>query len=214
METEWCKQDSDKILLVEGQNDCHVILALCKSFNVPMKFGIYECGGDEKALKRLNALINREEPPSVIGLVIDADNPDLAGRWKIIQDKLKLYDYVLPSAPELTGTIIDPVSEIPRLGFWLMPNNRFDGMLEDFCKEMIDTICIETAEQCLKIAEARGCSSFKAVHRSKAIVHTYLAWQDEPGKPLGQAITAQSLRPNTATAQAFVAWLIRLFGDQ
>ena len=35
--------------------------------------------------------------------------------------------------------------------------------------------------------------------------------QFEPGRPLGQAITAQALRPQTATSRAFTEWLTRLF---
>ena len=211
MSQEWCKHVGEKVLLVEGQNDCHVVLALCGAYAVPKTFGIYACGSDTQALKRINALISGAEPPVVIGLVLDADKPDVATRWQSIQDKLKQYDYALPAFPEPAGTIIEPVSEKPRLGFWLMPNNRNQGMLEDFCLEMILPKEVETANRCVQIAEAEGCSSFKEVHRSKAIVHTYLAWQDEPGKPLGQAITANSLRPNTTTAQIFVDWLTQLF---
>jgi hypothetical protein len=92
-----------------------------------------------------------------------------------------------------------------------MPNNRPDGMLEDFCSEMINVEANATVEQCPTIAETSGHTSFKSVHRSKAFVHTYLAWQDKPGRPLGQAITAQTLRNDTATAKAFVKWLTELF---
>ena len=214
MNTDWCHQESDNVLLVEGQNDCHVILALCEAYKVPETFGIYECGSDDKAVKRLNALISAPKPPAIIGLVVDADNPNLSGRWQSIVNKLKQYNYVFPAAPELVGTIIEPVSETPRLGFWLMPNNQNDGMLEDFCKEMINDNSLQIVEECLLIAEASNSTSYKPVHRSKAVVHTYLAWQDEPGKPLGQAITAQSLRPDTATAQSFVSWMMKLFRDQ
>ena len=37
------------------------------------------------------------------------------------------------------------------------------------------------------------------------------AWQDEPGRPLGQAITKQALRPHTDIAVRFTDWLTRLF---
>ncbi|MFM6310006.1 MAG: DUF3226 domain-containing protein, partial [Dolichospermum sp.] len=53
-----CKQDTDKVLLLEGKNDCHVVMALCKAHQVPETFGIYECGADTEVLKRLNALIS------------------------------------------------------------------------------------------------------------------------------------------------------------
>lgn len=213
MDKDWCKYTGNKVLLVEGQNDCHVILALCQAYNIPETFGIYECGSDTGALKRLNALISGADAPSVIGIVLDADSPDLEERWKSVQGKLKNYDYSLPIAPDLTGTIVKSPSDYPGLGFWLMPNNRDPGMLEDFCMEMIDTDMIATVEQCLQIAEASGHTSFKSVHRSKAIVHTYLAWQDEPGLRLGQAITARVLRSNTQPAKVFAEWLTLLFRE-
>jgi hypothetical protein len=57
----------------------------------------------------------------------------------------------------------------------------------------------------------KGITTFKQVHLSKAIIHTYLAWCDEPGYPLGKAITARSLPPDKAIANQFTDWLIRLF---
>jgi hypothetical protein len=45
----------------------------------------------------------------------------------------------------------------------------------------------------------------------KAIIHTWLAWQKEPGKPFGTAITAKFLDPNVAQADVLVGWLKRLF---
>ena len=70
---DFCKHEGKKVLLVEGKDDCHVILALCAHFNIPGTFGIYECGSDISLLKRLNALILQPDPPETIGIVIDAD---------------------------------------------------------------------------------------------------------------------------------------------
>ena len=207
-----CKQNGNAVLLVEGVNDCHVILALCVKYHVPETFGIYECGCDTAAIKRLNALISAPDPPKVVGLVIDADEPDLEGRWVGIRAKLAHYDYKFPENPAPDGTVVEPVSEVPRLGFWLMPNNRDSGMLEDFCSDMIDDTALTGTRECIEFARSRGITTFKMAHYSKAIVHTYLALQDEPGKPLGQSITRQTLRADTSATHAFVAWLTRLFG--
>jgi hypothetical protein len=208
-----CKHEGDTVLLVEGVNDCHVILALCVKFELPTTFGIYECGNDDMAIRRLNALISSPRPPRVIGLVIDADDPDLAGRWDRIREKLAHYTYKFPQSPAPEGTIVEPVNENSRLGFWLMPNNRKAGMLEDFCSEMIDDSCLIGIKECVEIAKVKEITTFKDSHYSKAVVHTYLALQDEPGKPLGQSITANTLRADTSTTRAFVAWLNRLFGS-
>ncbi|MGO8671431.1 MAG: DUF3226 domain-containing protein [Capsulimonadaceae bacterium] len=206
-----CQHDGPEVLLVEGKDDCHVVLALCGVLRVPENFGIYDCGSDMGVLRRLSALIAKEQHPRVIGVVLDADLPDVSGRWQSITAKLKPYNYVLPLNPSVGGTIIDPSADLPRLGFWLMPNNRDIGMLEDFCQEMIPLTCVSVVNRCIAIAEADECTTFKEAHRTKAVVHTYLAWQDEPGRPLGTSITAEVLRPNTQSARDFADWLTKLF---
>ena len=205
-----CKNESNSILLVEGIDDCHVIMSLCAAHNVPETFGLYECGGDDQLLRRLNALIIQPEAPKIIGIVLDADT-GVDDRWTSVRAKLRHYDYRFPEVPEIYGTIIEAEAPLPKLGVWLMPNNQGAGMLEDFCIEMIEATAREAAETCVHGAQGKGVSTFLPTHFSKAVVHTYLAWQDEPGRPLGQAITTQALRPHTETARAFTDWLTLLF---
>jgi hypothetical protein len=209
--SELCKQDTDKVLLVEGDNDCHVVMALCVAHQVPQVFGIYQCGSDAGVLKRLNALIVRPNPPQTIGVMLDADNPSLTGRWDSVKSKLKHYSYVFPQAPALEGTVIESLAEEPKLGVWLMPNNQVSGMLEDFCAELAEPASLSFARDCVEQASIKDLSTFKMVHLSKSVIHTYLAWQDEPGSPLGRAITRQRLRPQTEVAVRFTNWLTRLF---
>ena len=95
-----------------------------------------------------------------------------------IQDKLKNYPYVFPDAPKPDGTIIEGVEDLPRLGFWLMPNNVAPGMLEDFCRQLAPDDAIAFAELCDRIKRKIICN-LQSVHQSKAVVHTYLACVDE-----------------------------------
>ncbi|MFM5887333.1 MAG: DUF3226 domain-containing protein [Dolichospermum sp.] len=206
-----CKQDTDKVLLLEGKNDCHVVMALCKAHQVPETFGIYECGADTEVLKRLNALISRPNAPQVIGVMLDADSPSLEGRWASIKGKLNHYSYNLPKIPDQHGTIIKGIEDEPKLGFWLMPNNQDSGKLEDFCAELAEPKSLEFAKECVTKAEINKLTTFQSLHLSKAIIHTYLAWQDEPGYPMGQAITKQTLRSHTNIAINFTDWLRCLF---
>jgi len=206
-----CKQDTDKVLLVEGDNDCHVVMALCNAHQVPETFGIYQCGSDVQVLKRLNALISRPDPPKIIGVMLDADQSP-ANRWQSIQDKLKHYSYLFPAVPNTEGTVIESVENLSKLGFWLMPNNLDSGMLEDFCAQLAEPQSLAFAEECVKQALERNLTTFnQKVHFRKAVIHTYLAWHDEPGYPLGKAITSQALRPHTDLAIKFVDWLRHLF---
>jgi hypothetical protein len=206
-----CKQDRDKVLLVEGDNDCHVVMSLCQAHNVPEIFGIYQCGSDTGVLKRLNALILSPEPPQIIGVMLDADNPSISNKWDSIKNKLKHYSYSFPPEPNSDGTVIHGNSDKPKLGFWLMPNNKDTGMLEDFCAKLAEPLSLEFARECVEKAQSKGVTTFKKVHHSKAIIHTYLAWHDEPGYPLGRSITTKVLQPNTDIAVKFTNWLTNLF---
>ena len=199
-----------KVLLTEGKNDCFVILALCEYYKIPKAFGLHDCGQDDLVLKELNARITGANPIEVIGVVIDADKPDLAGRWQQIRDKFKS-KLPIPNFPDPVGTILPATDDYPKIGFWLMPDNNLDGMLEDFCAKLADSKSIDFAEQCVNQAESKKHASFKDVHKAKAVIHTFLAWQDEPGRPLGQAITARTLNPENPIANDFVAWLRKLF---
>lgn len=192
-----CKQDTDKVLLVEGIDDCHVVMSLCKAHKVPDTFGIYQCGGKDQVLKRMNALIVRPNAPQVIGVMLDADQSFL-GRWQSIQDKLthNNHNYVMPKHPHADGTVIEKIAVKPKLGFWLMPNNQDPGILEDFCAKLAEPISLKFAEDCVQKAFESKVTTFKDIDYSKAVIHTYLAWHDEPGYPFGKAITSQALRPN------------------
>ncbi|MDH5681605.1 MAG: hypothetical protein OEZ36_08460, partial [Spirochaetota bacterium] len=146
-------------------------------------------------------------------LVLDADQKGVDARWRQILGRLKEYSYKFPPKPSETGSIIDSYDDKPRIGIWLMPNNQDAGMLEDFLIQLVPEDKIQVARDAVEMAISKKVHGFKDVHRSKADIHTYLAWQDEPGSPLGQAITAYSLDPKQEIAQEFVAWLKRLFQE-
>ena len=203
------RHEGPRVLLVEGRDDCHVVWALCNAYSVPETFGVYVCDGDVILLSRLSALIQRPESET-IGVVLDADE-NVESRWQSIRDKLQNDLYRLPDVPDPGGTIVDAVEDLPRLGFWLMPNNVDPGMLEDFCRQLAPDDAIAFAEDCVTQAREKSFATFRDAHRSKAVVHTYLAWQDEPGKPLGQSITARVLQPKTAIAATFADWLRALY---
>jgi len=216
---DWCKHKGKRILLVEGKNDCHVILALWQAHQHPPKgsFGIYQCDSDEGVLRKLNELIQGSiaqiNEIENIGVVLDADKPNVTSRWQQIQAKVKRYAYSFPVEPDPKGTIIASQDEKPRLGIWLMPNNQDAGMLEDFLMTLAQADSLDWARHCVESAQQKHLTSFKKVHHSKAVIHTYLAWQDEPGNPLGQAITAHALQPHTKIAYHFIDWLNRLFNS-
>ena len=58
----------------------------------------------------------------------------------------------------------------PKLGFWIMPDNRQSGMLEDFLVDLIPTESSELfdfAKECVGRAQKKG-ADFKDTHKRKA----------------------------------------------
>lgn len=208
---ETCKHTDKGVLLVEGKNDCHVIWALCKTHGVPQVFSLCNCENDTGVLKSLNALIMASNQVETVGVVLDVDDRTIESRWQQIQDKIKVHGYDFPESPDPAGTVLPLNGDKPKLGIWLMPNNQDPGMLEDFLMSLANVSSISFATESVDYAKEKGLTTFKEVHHSKAVIHTYLAWQDEPGKPLGQSITSHVLNPETDIAKCFTAWLIKLF---
>jgi hypothetical protein len=208
-----CRSEAHRILLVEGKTDCHVVLAIQQHYGLQTHFGIFACGSDDEVLKRLNALIPAptEKRPERIGIVVDVDPATIADRWHQITDRLRNHGYGCPAVPDANGTVIAGHDDFPAIGVWLMPNNRDGGSLEDLLIQMADPNSIDFAREAVTGAQQRNAATFRAVHLSKAVLHTFLAWQDEPGRPPGLAITAAILRPTVPGAVAFAGGLQRLF---
>ena len=202
-------------LLVEGNNDRHVVWALCNQHQVQETFSVEtpgeNSGGVEDLLKSIPV---RLKIPGLrtLGVILDADQ-NLARRWDAICERLRKAGYSdLPPYPEPNGTIIE-VNQMPRIGIWLMPDNELPGMLENFVSHLIpddDPLKTKT-EDVLRQIENENLQRYSLAHHQKAFIHTYLAWQETPGQPMGQAITARVLNYNQPLAQNFVQWLNRLF---
>ena len=93
-----------------------------------------------------------------------------------------------------------------------MPDNRSKGILEDFLYFLVPTNSMLFDHVKSSVADIpAGERRFSQLDEPKAIIHTWLAWQKEPGKPLGTAITAKFLDANVIQVDVLVAWLKRLF---
>ena len=204
-----------KILLVEGTDDKHVLKHICGNRDIPHLDKVEKYGGIEKLLESLGVrlpLLNGEG--DVIGVVIDADT-DISVRWQSIRDRIIGVGYQnVPDQPDLDGTILDPPAGtlLPRLGVWIMPNNQTSGILEDFLHFLVPqpNILFDHARDSVKTIP-EGERRFKQLAEPKAVIHTWLAWQEEPGRPFGTAITARFLDPNVPEVDVLAAWLKRLF---
>ena len=199
-----------KQLLVEGPEDKYVFEQVMRyhgmpddAFKVMVKQGVDQLLGSLKVL--VLDLVDR------VGVVIDADE-HLNRRWQQVHGILTRSGYTsVPRRPDLAGTIIEEVDK-PTVGVWIMPNNALPGKLEDFVRFLVPT-------GDALWAQAEGCvdtlpdvpTRFRFKDRSKAVVHTWLAWQREPGTSMGTAITKRYLNMAAPEAEKLTGWLHRLF---
>lgn len=206
-----------KKLLVEGKTDQCVIPYLMEANGVPWPDSarpveIKPYGGVSELLKPgvIEAEL-RESRLEALGLVVDADT-DAAARWDELRALWAEEFTGLPS--EIPGEGLEVVhSTGPRFGVWIMPNNRFDGMLEDFLVQLIpdnSSPLYELARNCAAEARCKH-APFKNVHEKKAAVCTWLAWQDPPGLRLHEAVRHRVLDPTRPESQPFVKWFRSLF---
>lgn len=97
-------------------------------------------------------------------------------------------------------------------GLWVMPNNHDEGMLEDWIKQ-----CVLPNEQGLfahaevTVANLARPLKFKPIHRSKAEVATWLAWQVMPGHGPYRAVEDGLLNTSSPLYEDLNAWLTHLF---
>jgi hypothetical protein len=227
------------LLFVEGPDDVNVFFHFMRAHNFEIckkdekedeKVQIIGKNGVESLIDSLKIILkiqDTERAEDRIGVVVDADadsdedhkedlepNAGLVRRWQRLRDLLIETGYTdVPNQPNQKGTIVGQYqSDKPTVGVWLMPDNQVPGKLENFVHFLLpeDDILWERAFDVVKNIpeEAR---KFKRKDEIKAQVHTWLAWQEEPGKPIGLAITMKYLKATAPQAADILAWLRLLF---
>ena len=203
-----------RVLMVEGKDDQQVFMHLCGNRGLPRLDVIKPHDGVQPLLESFPVQLKASQPGDIVGLVIDADE-DVASRWQSLRDRLIGLDYRdVPESALSDGTILDPPSGtlLPRVGIWIMPNNQTPGILEDFLRFLVpkgSPLFEHVISSVSAIPE--GERRFTRLAEPKVLIHTWLAWQEEPGKPLGTAITARYLDPSAPQVEVLVSWLTRLF---
>lgn len=153
-----------------------------------------------------------------LGIVVDADSSS-AKRWKTIASVLKEFDYehvpdTIPKAGFVTERPPNLKRVVPkRVGAWIMPDNELTGTLESLLREMVDNTSRPLMEHATSVVDSipQGLVRFPRERVPKAVIHTYLAWQKEPGKPIGQAVMANYLTSKAMAVTALTEWLRNLF---
>ena len=145
--------------------------------------------------------------------MLDADDKP-QDRWSAVRARLREFELDPPNDIPADGYVTDVEKYMTRVGVWPMPNNRQKGALEKFLMGLIDEddCLLPLAESSTNEAHEKG-AKFPAAKHLKAVLHTWLAWQENPGLPYGTAINAQFFRHDSPAALAFVQWYKRLFSS-
>lgn len=202
-----------RVLLVEGSDDEQVVYQFCNLHGIDnrRRFRVVARDGYED-LRRTLPVDLKASGVEVVGVIVDAD-VEPARRWQSMRDAIARFGVGdLPEVMPAGGLIVPEAPRRPRIGVWMMPDNQGEGMIEDFLR------MLAKADDRL-FARAEGAVDgipsddrlFKASYRSKAVLHTWLAWQVEPGQPAGRALTLRYLDAGHALGDAFRAWLTALF---
>lgn len=214
------KRPNPRRLLVEGRDEQRLIPELIERNGIiwgntrdAAIVDIEEFDGIKNLLKA--GVIEAEIKASglqQLGILVDADD-DPAIRWNSVRDRcLKSFPNI-PSELPADGLIVENQAGL-RLGVWILPDNQNSGMLESFLCGMVaesgDTI-YQHAVACVTNAKAMG-APFLPVHEEKARIHTWLAWQNPPGRQMHDAIIQKILIANSVSSRLFVEWFRRLYG--
>lgn len=204
------KEDKLNYVLVEGPDDAQVFFHLLRYYGLDTKVTIQEKEGIDNLLKALEVEFKRRAETR-LGIVVDADI-DIAIRWQSLRHKLIEAGYTtVPLHPSPGGAILRQEG-LPMVGLWLMPDNTIPGMIEDFMSLLIPAgdILWPMAQDIVQQVITRD-QRFPQTQEMKANIHTWLAWQEEPGKPMGQAITKRYLDAAAPDAQQLIRWIRQLF---
>lgn len=232
------KLTAGQLILVEGIDDMHTVANLFRSLKLTdivkrepdrlrlrwlddgSVFEIVPSGGVDsiRDFHETILALRSLDDAKALALVVDADN-SVENRWKSIASTLLEMGHTPPSSPASTGTILKSDTARPAcIGVWIMPDNQQAGMLETFLG-----MCVPQGgenpiwQRALAQTDAvRGeideSSRFKDVHLDKARIHNYLAWNDPPGVPLGQAVLKNILDAQSEQAGVFLQWIRDVFG--
>ena len=197
------------VIMVEGKDDEHVVKQLYGGYPNVLPFRLKDMESIEKLVEALPVEIDASELER-LGVIVDADG-NVGNRWMQLSNIFREAGYQsIPPQPDKAGTIIKEAGH-PVIGVWVMPDNSLPGKLEDFLSLLIPSndLLWPKAQQDVS-AIPQVLRKFSVPDTIKAQMHTWLAWQEEPGRPFGIAIRATFLDANAPHAQDFMSWLNRL----
>lgn len=219
------RRDPAKLLLVEGPTEMRLVPELMRANGMPWGDDVIGTevplirprGGVDNVLKR--GVISSEAKASGLrnlGVIVDA-NGDAQQRWTALRNRCSAELPDLPPMPEQIPSdgLVCSRPDGSKFGVWIMPDNQHQGALEHFLLNLVPSDAaslLDFAQESVLTARSRG-APVREQDVSKATVHTWLAWQRDPGLQLHVAVKNRVLDPNQPESAPFVSWFQQLFGN-
>ncbi len=211
-------------LIVEG-SDAILVSYICIKRKLPPPKGyadkqefidnfVKSAGGYSQAITAFRKALDSPDL-NRLGVILDADEQGAAHRWETLKNILheRFPDFDLSSyGLSADGIIIELLPSLT-VGIWVMPDNEGTGYLEHFVAKLApqeDELWRHTDATVEQLSREAFCK-FSPIRKQKALVHTWLAWQKEPGKRIGASIQAGYFDANAPAADALVNWIRQVF---
>lgn len=208
------RSDQRWTIAVEGVDDKHVFGHIAQIAGFDLREVVKEFSGIETLLGVVGEIL-RIENGGTVGIVLDA-NGHPERRWQSVVDRLSRAGVNVPSEPDPKGMVIRETDLLPRVGIWMMPDNKSLGELEDFVASMIpsdDLVWPRSVAYIDGIVNDMPCEHHRFKGKEmRAKVHAWIATREAPGF-MGQAVARGDLDTDTPLCQTFIAWLNRLFTE-
>jgi hypothetical protein len=207
-----------RILIVEGDEDKRAIPYLIETNGIAwgtrdnplVKIEVYDGIENIVAEGEIEARLI-ESDLTALGVLVDADE-DANACWKRIKSRIEGKYPNIPDALPSKGFVIQ-AQGLPKFGAWVMPDNINRGMLETFLLHLrpaSNTALLELSEKVVDLAKDAG-ADFIDAHRDKVQIHSWLAWQDPPGRQMHSAINEQMLTEKSQLLTDFLDWFCELY---
>lgn len=216
-----------KTLVVEGITDKFFFEYLCKKNNFDVNISvetpsnILNSGYNTKqgVFNILQILIKQLADSSIerIGIIIDCDYiKDGGGVTNVINQihsKIKDYGYSSPykTFTNNTGIYFEGENDLPKLGVWIMPNNKDEGMLENWLLDLPSLQEQQFLQYVKQIISEIPNPKFSKIHEAKAITNTWLAWQTKPTQDFSSLFKSNLIDEQHKNYTYWLDWMREIF---
>lgn len=213
-----------KRLLVEGPNDKSFFEALLRKHKLEeiiTTSPARELGGFNTKQGAINLLPSLAQNlidghTERLGLILDSDTVKNGGGLDLtltqIADKIVPFGYKRKPIRGKHGGFLFPSTDgLPTIGTWVMPNNKDEGTIEHWVSNLVNTPQKPLFIDACAAVDKISTPLFPPIRKPKAVVATWLAWQEIPGKGLDYTISGDMLDDSAPLYSDLLNWMRQVF---